>query len=244
MATKTIEEARREAAEKAKTTKANEEKAADVSGAVSDNEAKQEQTNEAVDAGLAKQGNEPPKNTAINTPSLKQVAPGSVAKTDPDNREGDEKQPPRGVETANVSETAVLVDSDVAAAKLEAKDEMQREVNEMQTDDADGDGVPEPLSVEEQRKIDAMMGDTAEIDPGIAAEEKASALGHPANPAIHERLYAFQDSYKSAQEVITGIVAGVPDDTPDEFSVWGAGGFTLRLGHLRALVAGAASGRR
>jgi len=202
-------------------------------------------------------GNEPAKNTVLNTQSTKPVAGGATSKSDPDNTASKaaatDAKPAAGTGTdasdqaienkARASELVGTSENDRARLKAEQDAEIDRLRKEK-----DGE-----LSVEEQRELDRLHGDTnnAAIDPE-ADHRYLHADPHDKNDSlkkdlevirerdkdIHKRLGHFKDNYESAQAVITRIVRDVPADTPDEHIVWGASGHTLRFGHLRMLVMG------
>jgi hypothetical protein len=168
-----------------------------------------------------------------NTQSTKPVAPGATTKADPDNIKTDPEKSAE-IKAAKTDAPADAPTSDVA---------FERALLEK-------DGA---ISPEQQRNIDTVLGDHSE-DPEVEAGDKNYLRANPHDPndslrkdiefirerdaGIHDRLKSFADSYDKPVAVITKLVRDVPADTPDEFTVWGASGHVIRMGHLRMLVMG------
>lgn len=203
-------------------------------------------------------GNEPAKNTVLNTQSTKPVAPGATTKNDPDNTASkaaaSDAKPAQGSTDSAASDQAI--ENKARAADLAGTSENERARLKAEQDaeidrlrkEKDGN-----LSVEEQRELDRLHGDTNNAADDPEADHRyLHADPHSENDpmskdikvirerdkGIHKRLEAFRDNYESAQAIITRLVRDVPADTPDEHIVWGASGHVLRMGHLRSLVMG------
>lgn len=192
----------------------------------------------------AQQGNEPAKNTVLNPQSTKPVAAGTVSKVDPDN---DASKQGTGKDASDQAIENKARATELAGTSQADKDRLNDEVERLRKE-KDGD-----LSVDDQKEIDALHGDTNNAAEDPEADHRyLHADPHGANDSlrkdmevIHERdggtkgrLERFVTDYKHPIELITQLVRDVAADTPDEHIVWGASGHILRFGHLRALVMG------
>lgn len=105
----------------------------------------------------------------------------------------------------------------VAAKKKEAEDAAIAKEVEAGTE----------LSVEEQKKLEGVLGNASE-----APDDDDGTVATPAQPDPNR---TFDDSVPGAMKKIWKLVTSIPKDTPDEHVIWGAAGIKLNLGDLREL---------
>lgn len=154
---------------------------------------------------------EPAKNPAPGPQSTKPVVGGETAVKDPD--AGGEA--PKNLPNDNAqAEHRVAQDQ----AKLQAQAEANNVHQTTAATQTDSD-----ISAREQAELDKVLGDQGD---GAFDDEDDLPAGNDATP----------DDFNEAAKVVKKLLAGVPASTPDEHTVWGAGGVVLNLGHLRALA--------
>lgn len=88
------------------------------------------------------------------------------------------------------------------------------------SDNTPDEGSPKELTRDEEAKLQALLDDDSD-------EPKWPDDGRVPD---HHR-----DSFAAAKK-FQKLAAAVPSDTPDEHMIWGAGGVTITVGDLRALV--------
>lgn len=195
-------------------------------------------------------GDEPNK-VVPNTQSTKPVAPGAVSKADPDHIKVDpDKKEAIEAKKTDLPQDSVRASDNVLNTKPEEQPGPDTSNAAFERALLEKDGQIDPQM---QKNIDTVLGDHSE-DPEIRHDDKSYLRANPHDPGdslrkdlnyirerdegIQGRLKAFAENYESPVALITRLVRDVPADTPDEFTVWGASGHVLRMGHLRMLVMG------
>lgn len=157
--------------------------------------------------------------TTTSNQSTKPVAAGATSVKDPDDDAA--KKAEAAAKQAQLDEIKKRAE---AAAKAKADAEFEKAL-------AEKDGE---ISAEQQKKIDAAMGN----DPEKGTDAEAVIDDVKSDESLIGRLDMFCGAYGTPRAVITKLVTDVAADTPDEHVLWGIPGTILRMGHLRALVAG------